>query len=613
MKKILATSLAAILTAGTLVMPAAGATFPDVTESTYSWALEAVEEMVGDGIIKGYTDNTFKPDRTVTKIEALVLSARILGYTNKNYAEFTELAKTLYADVLARFETAYPGEIAFLLYKNVLTEKELPYYIGNDNATVGMRRHEVAKLLTKLMGAENDIDESASVSEYRDQSEIPADAKPYVRFVTDAGLMNGIPAADTGVNFNPQGHVNRAQIATLLFRVRNTIEETYILGTIQSVNSDTETIMYTDETGSKKGLTIPFDTEPMIKKDGYSTTFEKLSAGSVLLISMRNSIVYSIETISRVPDETFEGVVSSITTMSGKTEMRVFRLSDESEIFTYPVAADVFVKYEGNSGSLSDIKRMQYVKLEIKGGEVVSIDAEDSEHTILGTLDSIDLEPSLTFSIRLASGAVETYPVASAAKAKRNGVETEIGKILIGDKVSVVLRYGQVFSVVATSSKFITTGTIEEIVIATLPSIKIRANNVVTKYSLSRDCNYTVDGDAASIYELRLGANITASIDSETVVSLTATAPATSAAITGVIESINSAYGFFSMTVADADNKASTMQVFTKRSNLKVIDSADGSNKRVTDLKAGMTVSVTGATVTGAFEATTIIIMPANK
>ena len=612
-RKLLATLLAAVLLTAVSMMPSLAQTFPDVTEDSYGWALEAVEEMVEDGIIKGYTDNTFKPERTITKIEALVLGARILGYTNENYAEFTELAKTLYEEVLSGLETAYPGEIAFLLYKNVLTEKELPYYIGGDNASAGMRRYEVAKLLTKLMDGEKDIDESATVSDYRDQSEIPADAKPYVRFVTDAGLMNGVPCPDTGVNFNPLGTVTRAQIATLLYRIKNLLAQSYTLGTIKAIDTKNEAILYIDANGEENKVTIPFDADPMIKKDGFSVEFEKLTAGSVLLLCMRNEFLHSIDTISRMPDEVFEGVISSVTTMQNKTELRVYRLSDESEIFTYPVSENASVKYEGGLTSASSLKRSQFVKLEIKGGEVVSIEATASERSIVGTLEEITLEPSLSFSIRLANGDVEKYPVSSAATAKRNGSKTEIGDILVGDKISVVLRYEEVFSVTATSSKFITKGTIEEIVIATLPSLKIRENNVVNTYSLSRDCAYTVDGSDGSIYDLRLGANVTVSVDSETIVSLTATAPASTAATIGVIESINSAYGFFTMTVEGTDQKVTTMQVFTKRSNLKVIDSTTGATKRVSDLKNGMTVSVTGVTATGAYEATTIIIMPSES
>jgi len=606
-KKLVSLILSAMML-GTAALSAQAATFPDVTKDSYGWALEAVEEMVEDGIIKGYTDNTFKPERTVSKIEALVLSARILGFTNKTLNAYTEFASEFYADVLEKYDIQYKDEVAFLLYKEVLTEKELSYYIGGDNASAGMKRYEVAKLLTCVMGAAADIDPEASTSEYKDSADIPADAKPFVRFVTDAGLMNGMD----GGKFGPMGEVNRAQIATLLYRLRASIDEEYSLGTVKEVDSELESIVYTDEDGVENEVTVPYDVEVLVKQDGYSIDFSRIALGADMLLTKRGGVVYGIDTITREPDETFEGAISSVTVSGKDRKIAVFPLDDAENIKTYPIAEDVAITYEGSTGEIKDLKRLQAVKLQIREGEVVVIEASESERSIKGTIESIALEPVLTFSIRLTNGTVESYPVAEGVSAKRNNSTVDADDILVGDKVTVTLRYEKVATVIATSSKFITQGTIEEITIATLPSIKIRANNAVSAYSLSRDCVYTIDGKEGTIYDLRLGASITASVDSETITSLTSTAPATTAAITGTIETINTSYGFFTLTIPGENGTTSSMQVFTKRSNLKVINSADGANKTVSDLKAGMQVSVTGATSSGAFEATAIIIMPAE-
>ncbi len=603
-KKWISGLLSAIML-GTAVLPAVAATFPDVTEDSYGWALEAVEEMVEDGIIKGYTDNTFKPNRTVTKEESLVLSARILGYTNEKLEGFTDFATEFYADILEKYETNYKGEIAFLLYKDVLTEKELMYYIGGDNARSGMKRYEVAKLLTRIMGGEDDIDPLATTPEYKDASDIPADAKPYVRYVTDMELMNGMD----GNKFAPMGDVNRAQIATLLYRLKNLMEEDYILGSVKEVDSELESIVYLTEEEEEAKIQVKNGADVLVKQDGYSIDFARIALGADLLLTTRGDELYAVDTITREPDEVFEGAIASVST-GASPQISVFPIDDEENVTTYPIAKDVSITYEGSTGQLSNLKRLQAVTLQIRGGQVVVIEAVESERSIKGTIENISLEPALTFSIRLTNGDVETYPVMSNVKATRNNSNVTASEILIGDKVTMTLRYERVAVVTATSSKFITQGTIEEITIATLPSIKIRANNAVSAYSLSRDCVYTVDGKEGTIYDLRLGASITASVDSETVISLTTTAPSTTAATTGIIETVNSSYGFFAMTVTAEDGTSSIMTVFTKRENLKVIDSSDGSTKTVDSLKPGMKVSVTGAISSGAYEATAIIIMP---
>ncbi len=608
MKKKVISMLLSVLVFAAIALPAVAATFPDVTSTSYSWALEAVEEMVEDGIIKGYTDNTFKPGRTVTKMEALVLSARILGFTDEAVEPFAAFAAEFYADILEKYDIPYKAEVAFLLYKEVLSEKELSFYIGGDNANAGMKRYEVAKLLTCVMGAADETNADASTGEYKDSADIPADAKPFVRFVTDAGLMNGMD----GGNFVPMGEVNRAQIATLLYRMRGLAKETFQTGVVKEVDGELESLVLLTEDGEEVRVEIPYDIEPLIKQDGYSVEFSRIALGADILVTSRDKVVYSLDILTNEPDLVFEGAISSVNISGSEKKLSVFPLEDTENIMTYPIAETASITYEGSTGALKDLKRLQAVKLQIREGEIVVIEAFESERSIKGTIESIVLEPVLAFGVRLTNGTVEMYPVASAVTAKRNNSAVDIDEILVGDKVTITLRYEKVAAVVATSSKFMTQGTIEEIVIATLPSIKIRANNAVSSYSLARDCVYTVDGKTGTIYDLRLGANISASVDSETIVSLTSTAPASSAAITGTIETINASYGFFTLTVPGENGTVSSMQVFTKRTNLKVINSVDGATKTAKDLKAGMQVSVTGAISNGAFEATTIIIMPAE-
>ncbi len=604
-KKLVCILLSALLLC-TLGVSVSAATFPDVTEETHAWAVEAIEEMVKDGIIKGYTDNTFKPDRTVTKTEALVLSARVAGFSSEDLAEYKAFAAEFYADVLEKYDTPYKNEIAFLLYKEVLTEKEVSFYIGGENANAGMKRYEVAKLLTRVMGADDDeLDHEASTAEYVDSADIPADAKAYVRYVTDAELMNGM-----GDNkFGPMVDVTRAQISTLLYRLREKTMETYVLGSVKEVDSEMETITYIGADGEEDTAAVSVGTDPMIKQDGYSADFSRIALGADLLLTFRDDVLYAIDTITKTPDEVFEGAIASVTTTGGIAKIVVFPVGDEETQYTYTVSEEASITYEGSTASLKDLKRLQAVRLQIRDGEVVVVEATERERTIKGTIETIVLEPALTYGIRLTNGTVESYPVASSVVAKRNNTAVDADEILVGDKVTIVLRYEEVASVVATSSKFITQGTIEEIIIAKLPSIKIRANNAVSTYSLSRDCVYTVDGQKGDIYSLRLGASINASVDSETVTSLTSTAPSTTAAINGTIETINTSYGFFTLATLAEDGSTETMTIFTKRANLKIIDSADGSSKTTRDLKSGMKVSVTGVTSSGAYEATAIIIM----
>ena len=62
----------AILTASLMVSDA------DFSDIKGHWAETYVKAMVDKGYIKGYTDGTFKPDKTITNTEALILLSRML-------------------------------------------------------------------------------------------------------------------------------------------------------------------------------------------------------------------------------------------------------------------------------------------------------------------------------------------------------------------------------------------------------------------------------------------------------------------------------------------------------------------------------------------------------
>ena len=77
--------------------------FSDVSEK--HWAKGAIDKMVEQGVISGYTDGTFQPSRNLSKIESLILLSKIAG-VNK-YKEAAEQFEEKYATTLSSYKTAY--------------------------------------------------------------------------------------------------------------------------------------------------------------------------------------------------------------------------------------------------------------------------------------------------------------------------------------------------------------------------------------------------------------------------------------------------------------------------------------------------------------------------
>lgn len=611
-KKVVAVLAAVVMLMSVVSVSAAKENiFPDVNENNFAWAADAINEMVELSIIKGYTDGTFKPERSITKAEALVLSARVLGYTDEANAPFAEFAEEFYADAIEEFDAKYPGEVAYLMYKDVLREKELASYIGGENANAPMKRYEAAVLLTKVLGAEGEIDDIDGTSTpYTDSNDIPSVAKAYVNYVTEIGLMQGMNKTDEVNEFAPLYEVNRAQMSMLLYRLMDIIDQEITVATLKSADEDDRTITYITEEGKTTSINIPYNIEPIVKKDGYVSKLSKLAPYSVLALVRRGGDLYAVETITVEGDDTFEGVLSSY---SSKTAtIKVYTLDDPSDIIEYPLAENASIIREGNAATLTDLVKQDYVVLTITGGEVAVLEAYAKDENVRGTLTNIILEPEMALEVKLTNGDIYEYLVADEVTAKRNDKDVEFSDIKVGDKVNLTVRYGYVAVISATGVSDKISGTIDSITIATMPSIKIKPAGASSaqSYSLARDAEYVIDGEAGDIYSLRLGATVTVNIESDTVVKITSTTPSQSAAIVGVIDSVNKSYGFLTMKVTEADGSETSMQVFLKKSGIKIIDSESGKDVTSSALKAGQTISVTGAINTGAFEASTIIILP---
>lgn len=64
--------------------------FSDVDAKRHSWAVDSINFMVEKGVLKGYKDETFKPDNPVTKAEFAVMIYRLFNKFRPNLATKTE-------------------------------------------------------------------------------------------------------------------------------------------------------------------------------------------------------------------------------------------------------------------------------------------------------------------------------------------------------------------------------------------------------------------------------------------------------------------------------------------------------------------------------------------
>lgn len=185
-KLISAITLSAILIVPTNIL---AKTFSDVNNN--DWFYSVVNELSDKGIISGYEDNTFKPQKSVSYAEFLTLLNNSIG--EKQTPDYKNS------------EEWYKPTFDYLKQKGVITN------IQNPNAKI--TRNEMAKYLSlgleKLKNQKIDTTTPASIKDF---DSIPNEYKDLVASVVNAGLIKG----DENQNFNGSKSLTRAETAVII-------------------------------------------------------------------------------------------------------------------------------------------------------------------------------------------------------------------------------------------------------------------------------------------------------------------------------------------------------------------------------------------------------------
>lgn len=199
MKKIkkVFTALIIGLLASTNLVYAADPFFTDVPPTHQNYV--AIKYLNSEGILKGYEDNTFKPDQKVNRAEALKIILAGTGVEVPEQVEGTSFTDVKPTDWFAKY---------------IIKAKELGIVNGNPDGTFApartVARSEFIKMLLMSNGfkTENWADKDLF-------ADVPKGAwfNPYMNYAGQAGLI----VKDEKNNLYPSQELTRAEVAEILF------------------------------------------------------------------------------------------------------------------------------------------------------------------------------------------------------------------------------------------------------------------------------------------------------------------------------------------------------------------------------------------------------------
>ena len=594
-----------------MVTVASAVKFSDV-DSNYSWAEEAIDALSEDKVITGYEDGTFKPGKSITRQEAIALFSRALGASAESNEAIVNFAHGIYEVDLEECADSYAvKQGAYLVYRKVLTIEEVLDYLSTDKRNISLKRYEAATLIAKALGADawlkNNTDVDTKLS-YTDADNIPAKFVDYVFYTTTLGIMG-----DMGNNkFGPNENVTRAQIAVMIKRIADMMEFEYVGGVIATVDTLNNNIAL--KTADGETVKFAVNNSDAIYIDANRVSLTDVEAGMEAALILSKGALYQIDAISYTEDDGFSGAYKGQLTDNSGTTVKIADITKENApVSNFKLAANAVIYVNGEvAENLKAVATDDYVTVQISGGLVVRFNSQAKEEKISGlkitAIDGASTE-GVKVMVEDKEGFETDYIVSDDVSVVKNSVNATMNDLVVGDSVTITLEYGVVSAIKAIGLSKTLEGIVEEITISNATSyITISKDGSKTKYIMSRNCSVSLEGETATIYDLRLGAYVKLKAESDTVVNISAEAVESALQVTGKIKTINTAYNLLVLAVETESGGIAEKQLFLK-DTAKIIDSVTGKTLTIRNLKVDNIITAAGTEKLGVYEVNTLMVL----
>jgi len=608
MKKILSALLVVATAVSTMVPVMAKDAFSDIG-GKFSWCKEYVEEMAGKGLIAGFDDGTYRPGNDVSRMDAFALFARLMGSNNEINEEVLEIAKEEYKDVLDEYKLSYTeGDIAYLLYRGVITEKELDTYFKGSKKTEAMPRYEAAILITKAMLAEAEATDEVLIDmDYGDVTDIPKEARQYVYYVTQKGIMSGTGDG----NFSPKTSVQRGQIAVMLSKTANSANYYFESTKLEDVDSRSNNIKIEDYDEE-----IGYTNDTIIFKNGESVSDTELLPGQEIVLTYAEDdkgvkIVF-IDILALEVTDTLKVIYKGYSSESG-----VLKVSVEDPVTgdtsQYECSSNAAINIGGETLNINKVKAGEYVTLGLAGEVVVEITSMEKVETIRNAkLVSVNPRGSIVISHEDEQYDGREFELTNTTSITKDGETAEFADLFRGDELTIRLEYGVLSRITAKASRRTITGVLKAYTISQNPTLTISVSGKEETYDIPASVKVMVDGKEGKLSDYEIGSGITITVESEAIVKVEAATNVgtVGSKLAGRVESVNPSAKVIMISYMEGDTEVTAY--ITCKDSTKFITMPTFSETSLKKLKVGDTVEAYGAYQNGIFICTGMTIMPAE-
>lgn len=314
------------------------------------WAKQNVQMLNIQGVIKGYSDGTFQPERKVTQAEAIVMAVRMMGLSDQAAARMNASLPFTDSAAIPKWATGY---IAIALDKGLIEAN------GVFQPQKAATRLYCTELLVRTLSLETNQQTIEAQVRFTDTTNLGVQDRNCIALAVMNRLMNGYEDK----SFRPNRPVTRAELATLMARAQewnrigqNTQIVTGILlsSSVQDSSLSVQTAVYDAVYGNPREITVAPDAT--IYRDKKSATLADLQPQDHLVIVLNSSnqaIFIDAKSQSEVvTEETLNGTITKIDAANNSIKLL---LSGIIEV-QYAVASDAAITRDGQTVKLADLQ-----------------------------------------------------------------------------------------------------------------------------------------------------------------------------------------------------------------------------------------------------------------
>lgn len=359
------------------------------------WGHESVIHGGSLGIIRA-TGGNFSPNATVSNIEALAFSVRLMGLGGEAQSAAINLENAP-INGLNLDDMLGIGYLELARQNGIITDDEFEelagindIFTGNDPVTRQQIATWTARALVEAGNQNLNIEnEPATILSFGDWQSISLNAAPYVEALTSSGIMLG----NSDGNFNPNGSLTQAEMAQILRNLGNIYYSTAGIqrktGTVAAFRDNQEVttlqgdvwrnyyirtstggvdVLQHQLTQTSSGQTI--DTNTVVYKDGEVGGYELLIPGEqieYLVNPEENTVIYINVVNTQQEVSRIEGRLQSVNSVDATITIR----DENNRDFVYNMVSGMYG--EDNDGYYIFLDRVKIYRDDFPIGSIVEI------------------------------------------------------------------------------------------------------------------------------------------------------------------------------------------------------------------------------------------------